>query len=334
MAIAIGRRQLISSLCGAAVAWPLATRAQQLAIPVVGVLHSASPDPRSSYWSAMAAFRRGVSDFGFLEGKNVSFEFRWAENQFARLPTLAAELVRRNVSLIFAGGGDVAALAAKNVTTTIPIVFAIGADPVEQGIVASLSRPGGNVTGVTFLSAELRPKMLDVMRDLMPNVSTIAILGNPNRPNHQVLLDQMLASAQARGLKVRVLAAGSGPEINSAFNVLSREPVDALLVLSDPVYLNQRDQLAQLELQSKIPAVNAEREAVVAGSLASYGASIEDSYYQAGTYTGRILRGEKPADLPVLQPTKFELVINLKTAKALGVTVSHSLRATADEVIE
>ena len=303
-------------------------------MPVVGVLHSASPDPHSAYLSAMAAFRRGVSDSGFLEGQNVSFEFRWAEDQFARLPTLAAELVRQKVSLIFAGGGDVAALAAKNATTTIPIVFAIGADPVEQGIVASLGRPGGNVTGVTFLSVELRPKMLDVIRDLMPTISTIAMLGNPNRPNYQALLAQMLASAQARGLKVHVLAAGSGPEIDSAFNILTRDPVDALLVLSDPIYLNQRDQLARLELQYRIPTVNAEREAVVAGSLASYGASIEDSYYQAGIYTGRILKGEKPADLPVLQPTKFELVINLKTAKALGIKVPANLIARADQVIE
>ena len=328
------RREFIAALGGATVTWPLAARAQQPVMPVVGVLHSASSDPRSAYWSAMAAFRRGVIDAGFLEGQNVSFEFRWAEGQFERLPTLAAELVRQNVSVIFAGGGDVAALAAKKATTTIPIVFAIGADPVEQGIVASLGRPGANVTGVTFLSVELRPKMLDVIRDLMPSVSTIAILGNPNRPNYQALLNQMLAAAQARSLHVRTLAAGSGPEIDSAFDFLTREPVDALLVLSDPVYLTQVDHLARLELQHKIPTVNAEREAVVAGSLASYGASIEDSYYQAGIYTGRILKGEKPADLPVLQPTKFELVINLKTAKALGVSVSQSLRATADEVIE
>jgi putative ABC transport system substrate-binding protein len=328
------RREFITLVGGATAAWPLAARAQHPAMPMVGILHSASPDPRSAYWSAMAAFRRGVSDSGFLEGQNVSFEFRWAEDQFARLPTLAAELVRRHVSLIFAGGGDVAALAAKEATATIPIVFAMGADPVEQGIVTSLSRPGANVTGVTFLAVELRPKMLDVIRDLLPKVSTIAILGNPNRPNHQALLDQMLASAQARGLQVRVLAAGSGPEIDSAFKILTREPVDALLVLSDPVYLNQRDQLARLELQYRIPTVNASREAVVAGSLASYGASIEDSYYQAGIYTGRILKGEKPADLPVLQPTKFELVINLKTAKALGLIVPQALLVAADEVIE
>lgn len=242
--------------------------------------------------------------------------------------------MRQNVSLIFAGGGDIAALAAKSATDSIPIVFAIGADPVALGIVASLGRPGANVTGVTFLSVELRPKMLDLIRDMPPKASTIAILGNPNRPNYQALLDQMLASAQARCLKVRILAAGSSPEIDSVFNILSREPVDALLVLSDPVYVSHRDQLAQLELRNKIPTVNAEREAVVAGSLASYGASIEDSYYQAGRYTGRILKGAKPADLPVLEPTKFELVINLKTAKALGITIPQTLLATADKVIE
>jgi putative ABC transport system substrate-binding protein len=330
----VRRRTFIAFLGGAAATLPLAARAQQPAMPVIGVLHSASPDPQSAYWSAMTAFRRGVSDSGFLEGQNVSFEYRWAEDQFTRLPTLADELVRRNVSLIFAGGGDVAALAAKKATATIPIVFAMGADPVEQGIVASLGRPGANVTGVAFLAVELRQKMLDVIRDLLPTVSRIAILGNPNRPNYQALLDQMLSSAQAHSLQVRILAAGSGPEIDSAFDILAREPVDALLVLSDPVYFNQVHHLARLELQYRIPTVNASREAVVAGSLASYGASVEDSYYQAGIYAGRILKGEKPADLPVLQPTKFELVINLKTAKALGLTVSQSLRATADEVIE
>jgi putative ABC transport system substrate-binding protein len=332
--MAIRRRQFISAFGGTVLVWPLAARAQQPTLPVIGVLHSASTDPRSAYWSAMAAFRRGVGDSGFLEGQNVSYEFRWAEDQFARLPTLAADLVRRNVSLIFAGGGDVAVLAAKNATATIPIVFAIGADPVAQGIVASLGRPGANITGVTFLFVELRPKMLDLIRDLLPKVSTIAILGNPNRPNYQALLDQMQASAQTRGLQVRILTAGSGPEIDSAFNILTREPVDALLVLSDPVYLSQCDQLARLELQYRVPTVNASREFVVAGSLASYGANIEDSYYQAGIYAGRILKGDKPSELPVQQPTKFELVLNLKTAKALGLSVPQSILARADEVIE
>jgi putative ABC transport system substrate-binding protein len=303
-------------------------------MPVIGFLHSASPDPRSAYWAALAAFRRGLNESGFQEGRTVSIEFRWAEDQFARLPALASELVSRNVSLIFAGGGDVAALAAKKATTTIPIVFAIGADPVQQGIVSSLNRPGANATGVTFLSVEIRPKMVELIRELVPKVSTLAVLANPSRPNFQALLDEVLRPALALGLQVRVLKAGSGEEIESAFNTLGHGAADGLLVLSDPVYLNRRDQLAQLEMQNRLPAIHSSREHVIAGSLVSYGASIDDAYYQAGLYAARILKGEKPANLPVMQPTKFDLVINLKTAKALGLAIPDKLLALADEVIE
>jgi putative ABC transport system substrate-binding protein len=328
------RREFIGLLGSCAVGWPLSTRAQPLRMPIIGVLHSASPDPNSGYWSAMAAFRRGVADGGFLENQQVSIEYRWAEDHFERLSSLANELVQLNVSLIFAGGGDVAALAAKKATATIPIVFAIGADPVKQGIVSSLNRPGGNVTGATFLSVEIRPKMLELIRELVPKVSVIAVMGNPNRPNFQPLLDEVLAPARSIGLKVRVLQAGNGKEIEAAFNTFSQEPVDGLLVLSDPVYANQRDLMAHLEMQYKVPAVYSSRDNVVAGSLASYGASTGDSYYQAGIYSARILKGEKPSDLPVLEPTKFELVINLRTAKSIGLAVPGTLLARADEVIE
>jgi putative ABC transport system substrate-binding protein len=281
----IRRRQFIT-LLGAAAATPFMrphlARAQQPSMPVIGFLHSASPDPRSAYWAALAAFRRGLNESGFQEGRTVSIEFRWAEDQFARLPALANELVSRKVSLIFAGGGDVAALAAKKATTTIPIVFAIGADPVQQGIVSSLNRPGANATGVTFLSVEIRPKMVELIRELVPKVSTLAVLANPSRPNFQALLDEVLRPALALGLQVRVLKAGSGEEIESAFNTLGHGAADGLLVLSDPVYLNRRDQLAQLEMQNRLPAIHSSREHVIAGSLVSYGASIDEAYYQAG----------------------------------------------------
>jgi putative ABC transport system substrate-binding protein len=301
---------------------------------VIGVLHSASPDPRSGYWGNVAAFRSGLSETGFSEGQGVTFEYRWAENQFDRLPALAGELVQRRVSLIFAGGGELAPLAAKKATSTIPIVFAIGSDPVEQGLVTSLARPGGNITGTTFLVVDLRPKLLDLIRDLLPKVSTVGILANPRRPKYQELLDQTVHAAQTRDLKVRIFSASNASEIDVAFHRLLGEPVEAMLILSDPVYFDRRDQLARLELQYRVPTVSGSRGFVTAGSLASYGAVIDDSYYQAGVYAARILKGENPADLPIIRPTKFELVINNKTAEALGITVPSTLLARADEVIE
>jgi putative tryptophan/tyrosine transport system substrate-binding protein len=327
------RRQFITLLSGTA-AWPLVASAQAPTVPVVGFLHSGSPDPGSSYWPALAAFRNGLGEFGFVEGRNLSIEYRWAEDQFARLPTLAGELVARAVALIFVGGGDVAVLAAKQATTTIPIVFAIGADPVRQGLVASLGRPGGNITGATFLSVELRPKMLELMRELLPKAVSIGVLGNPNRPGYDQLVDEVLKPAQAMGLRVHVLTASNEREIDTAFATLARAPADALIMLSDPVYGNRRNQIAELARSYKVPTIYYSREFVVAGGLVSYGASIQDAYHHAGIYCGRILKGEKPADLPVFQPTRFELVINLKTAKALGLEVPPTLLARADEVIE
>jgi putative ABC transport system substrate-binding protein len=328
----IQRREFVRLLGGTA-AWPLMARAQQAAKSVIGFLHSASPDPHSAYWSAAAAFRRCLGESGFVEGQNLAIEFRWAEDRFERLPILASDLVKSNVSLIFAGGGDVAALAAKSATTKIPIVFAIGDDPVKQGIV-SLSRPEGNITGVTFLVVELRAKTLELLRELVPNAATIAVLVNPNRPNFQSLLGEVLEPARRLGLQVHVLKAGNEGEIDTAFSTFRNSRVDALLVLSDPVFFNRRDQLARLEIQYKIPAVHATRGFVAAGGLISYGASVDDAYCQAANYCGRILKGEAPNNLPVMQPTKFDLVINLKTAKVIGFEVPPTLLARADEVIE
>jgi putative ABC transport system substrate-binding protein len=325
------RREFIT-LVGCAVAWPLATRAQ--AAPVIGYLHSGSLHSGPAWGPALTSFRQGLGEAGFVEGRNVAIEFRWAEDRFERLPMLAGDLVHRGVALIFVGGGDVAALAAKAATATIPIVFAIGADPVQQGLVASLHRPGGNLTGVTFLAVELRPKMLDLMRELLPAAATIGVLGNPNRPGFKRLVTEVLDPARAMGLQAHVLEAGDERELDAAFASLQRVRVDALLVLSDPVYMNRRDQISRRALDQLIPTIHLTREFVVAGGLASYGASIQDAYRHAGVYCGRVLRGDKPADLPVMQPTKFDLVINLRTAKALGLEVPPTLLARADEVIE
>ena len=324
------RREFISLLGGAAVSCPMAAFAQR-ELPLVGFLHSGSSGP---YSGTSAAFERGLGEAGFVVGRNVEIDFRWADDHFDRLPALASELVRRKVSLIFAGGGDVTALAAKAATENVPIVFAIGADPVTQGIVSSMNRPGGNITGVSFLAVELRPKTLELIRELVPNSRKIAVLGNAQRPNFDRLLREVLEPAQAIGLQVHVLKAGSESEIEAAFASFRDTPVDALLVMSDPVFFNRRRELARLEQRYAVPTFNSSREYVLDGGLISYGASITDAYHQAGVYAGRILKGEKPFDLPVMQPIKFELVINLKTAKVHGVTVPPMLLARADEVIE
>jgi putative ABC transport system substrate-binding protein len=278
-------------------------------------------------------FRRGLGDSGFNEGDTVEIIYRWAEDRFDRLPTFANDLVQQGVSLIAVGGGDIAALAAKSATTTIPIVFAIGADPVQQGIVASLNHPGGNITGTTFSAVEIRPKLVELLRELIPQAKKIVVLGNPNRPGFERLLNDVVTPAEAAGLDVRVLRAGNEREIDNAFSTLNHN-VDGILVLSDPVYANRRDQLSSLLMQHKIPSIFSARENVGAGGLISYGASMEDAYRQAGIYAGRILKGENPGNLPVMRPVKFELVINLKTAKAIGLTVPPALLARADEVIE
>jgi putative ABC transport system substrate-binding protein len=297
---------------------------------MIGFLHSGSPGPNSF---SVNAFRRSLADAGFVDGETVTIEYRWAEDRFDRLPALAGELVRRGVSLIGVGGGDVAVHAAKSATATIPIVFAIGADPVQQGLVASLNRPGGNITGTTFLSVEVRPKMIELIRELMPRTKTLAVLGNPNRPGFERLVNDVVRPAEAAGLSVRILKAGNEREIEEAFATFRQSPVDGLLMLSDPVYTNRRDQIVRLQRSLKIPTISTQ-EIVVAGGLIGYGANIPDAYAQAGTYVARILKGEKPADLPVQQSTKVELIINLKTAKAFGITVPLSLLGRADEVIE
>ncbi len=323
------RREFIILLGGAV--WPLAARAQQQRMLLIGWLHSGSPGPHSS---SLDAFRRGLAETGFIEGGNLALDYRWAEDGFDRLPRLARDLVQRNVTLIFAGGGDVTALAAKSATATIPIVFAIGADPVRHGIVASFNRPGGNITGVSFLAVAIRPKMLELLQELLPKAATVAVIANPNRPDFGRAVNELLASAQALGLAAQLFKAGNEHEIASAFAAVVHERIDAVLMLSDPVYTSRRDLIVSLETSYAIPTIHSSREHVVAGGLISYGASVADAYRQAGVYAGRILRGARPTDLPVIQSTKFELVINLKTAKTLGLELPPTLLARADEVIE
>jgi putative tryptophan/tyrosine transport system substrate-binding protein len=423
MTVTIGRRELLAALGGAAAAWPLAARAQQSAMPVIGWLHSATPGGSAS---RAAAFRQGLNEAGFAEGRNIAIEYRAAENQIDRLPTLAAELVRRQVSVIAAGGSPASALAAKSATATIPIVFANSADPVQLGLVASLSRPGGNVTGVTTISTELEAKRLGLLRELVPSATSIAVLVNPRRPGVDAQLTQAQEAARALGLPLHILNASSEGDFDAAFLRLvqlragalaiasdalftyrrdqivamtrrhsappvhhaarrrgsgvaallanpafanfdrqvnevqeaareasqqllllrasSEEDIDAafamaaerqtkgLLVAADPFMLSRRERLVALAARYAIPAIYEAREYATAGGLMSYGISLTNAYRQAGVYTGRILTGEKPSDLPVLQPTKFEFIVNLKTAKALGIKVSDNLLSLADEV--
>jgi putative tryptophan/tyrosine transport system substrate-binding protein len=321
------RRDFIAGL-GSAAVWPIAARAQR-PMPVIGYLHSASPEP---YAPMMAAFRQGLAEAGYVEGQNVAIEYRWAEGRFNRLPSLAAELVTRQASLIVAGGGDASVVAAKASTTSIPIVFTIGGDPLGYRLVDNLGRPSGNVTGVTFFTITLGPKRLELLRELVPNGAKIAMLVNPNSLNPDA--SEVQAAARKLGHPVQVLHAGSEHEIDTAFRSLVQERADALLVISNPLFTNRRDQIVTLANYHRVPSIYSLREFVTSGGLISYGASIRDAYHKAGIYAGRILNGVKPADLPVLQPTKFELVINLKTANALGLEIPPTLLARADEVIE
>jgi putative tryptophan/tyrosine transport system substrate-binding protein len=326
------RREFITLLGGAAAAWPLAARAQQPAMPVIGFLNSQSPE---GYAEPMRAFRQGLKDAGYIEGENLAIEYRWANNEMDRLPALAAELVRRRVAVIATTGGASTAIAAKAATTTIPIVFTSGDDPVRRGLVASLARSGGNLTGVSFLVVELLAKRLELLRELVPGAARAAVLVNPAEAvNTEITLRDVEAAARSFGLQVQVLKADTSDEINAAFESIGRERPDALFVAATAFFVARRTQLVQLAAFHRLPAAYPLRDFVEAGGLISYGSSIADAYRHVGVYTGRILKGAKPEDLPVVQSSKFELVVNRQTAKMLGLTIPATLLATADEVIE
>ena len=319
-----------SYLGGATLAWPLAARAQQPAMPVIGFLNSASPD---NYEPMVDAFRQGLKETGYVEGQNVAIEYRWAGGQYDRLPAMAADLVRRQVAVIVANTpGN---LAAKAATTTIPIVFTTAGDPVQMGLVASLNRPGGNVTGVTNVSVELGPKWLELLHELVPTATIIALLVNPTSPNlTESTTKDLQAAARTLGLKLHVLHVSSERDFDKVFATLVRLRVGALVIGSDPFFNSRSEQLAALTVRYAVPTIFQTRAFVAAGGLMSYGGSVAGTYHQVGMYTGRILKGEKPADLPVQQSTKVELFITLKTANALGLTVPDKLLVAADEVIE
>src|SRR5262245_28530551 len=326
------RRDFITLLGSAAVAWPAAARAQQQAMPVIGMLDTRNPDAMGG---RLRAFRQGLKDSGLVEGENVAILYRWAKGQYGRLPELAAELVRQQVAVVIATGGFPSPLAAKAATTTIPIVFAVGEDPVRLGLVASLARPGGNLTGVNFFNYELTAKRLELLRELVPAATRVAVLVNPaNAEATEPTLRDVEAAARAMGLQIRVLNANTSREIDGAFATVVRESPDALYVGPSSLFVERRVQLVHLASRHAIPAVYPQRESAEIGGLMSYGSNVLDAYRQVGVYAGRILNGAKPTDLPVVQASKFELVINHQTARMLGLTVPPSLLATADEVIE
>jgi len=326
------RREFVTLLGGAAAAWPLAAHAQQAAMPVVGLLDQRSPEELAD---RLRGFHQGLKDAGFVEGQNAAIDYRWAENRMDRLPELAAELVRRRVNVIAVTGGIPSAFAAKAATTTIPVVFLVSDDPVRLGLVASLARPGGNLTGINFFTAELTAKRLELLRELVPAATRVAVLVNPaNAANTETTLREVEPAARAIGLQIQVLNAGTIREINAAFATFARERPDVLFVGIDPFFNSRRIQLVNLATRHALPASFPARDFAEAGGLMSYGANIADAWRQVGSYAGRILKGAKPADLPVVQSSKFELVINAQTARMLGLTIPPTLLATADEVIE
>ena len=323
------RREFITLLGGVAVT-PFAAHTQQM-MPVIGFIDSAS---RESRRFTLAGFHLGLKEVGYAEGQNLAIEYRWGNGQYDRLPALAADLVGRGVAAIVTGGGTVTALAAKTATTTIPIVFIVGGDPVEAGLIASLNRPGGNATGVSILTVALAAKRLELLRELVPSANVIPFLVNPASPNAEVERNEVLAAATTMGIRVPVMHATTENDIDAIFATLERSRPPAILISTDPFFTSQRNHLVALAARYAIPAVYAWREYSDAGGLMSYGTNLNEMYRQAGVYSGRILRGTRPEELPVTQPTKFELVINLRTAKALGLTVPPTLLARADEVIE
>ena len=324
------RRKFITLLGGTAAAWPLAARAQQPATPVIGFLSAVS---QAQTLHLVAAFGRGLGETGYTDGRNVVIDYRFADGQYDRLPALAAEMVHRPVSLIMAAAPP-AAIAAKVATTTIPIVFIVGLDPVGAGLVASFNRPGGNATGMVLISALLGQKRLELLRDLLPKAAVVAMLANPLSPDAVPEIREVQAAAQASGVGLRMVNASTSGELDAAFASLASQRPDALLVGADPFYMTRREDIVRLVARSGLAAIYPFREFTEAGGLISYGTNIANSYRQAGIYAGRILAGAKPDDLPVMQPTKFELVINLKTAKALGIDIPPMLHARSDEVIE
>jgi putative tryptophan/tyrosine transport system substrate-binding protein len=325
------RREFIALLGGAAAAWPVAAHAQQQGMPVIGFLSSRSP---AESRSALAAFRQGLGQAGYFEGKNVTIEYRWAEGQYDRLPALAAELVARKVAVMAAVGGEPSGLAAKAATATIPIVCSLGGDAVEAGLVDSLNRPGGNITGVTLMAQEMGPKRLEFAHQLVPNGNALAALVNPKYPLALAEARDMQAAARSLGLQLAVLDASTQNEIDAAFAGLVRHKVDALLINTDPFLLGQREQIVQLAARTNVPAMYFLSDFVDAGGLMSYGPKVANSYRQTGIYVGRILKGEKVDELPFVLPTRFDLVINLRTARALGLEIPTILLIRADEVIE
>jgi ABC-type uncharacterized transport system substrate-binding protein len=325
------RRDLIKGIAGSAAAWPFAAHAQQGTLPVIGWLSARSPAEAASN---LQAFRQGLAQVGYFEGKNVTIEYRWAEGRYDRLPALAAELVSRQVTVIAATGGEPSPLAAKAATTTVPIVCTLGGDPVETGLVASLNRPGGNVTGTTIMALEMVPKRLDLARQLVPNTTAVAMLINPKFPIASTEAREVQEAARSFGMHINFLNASTESEIDAAFTTIVEQRNGALIIGTDPFLFGQRDQIVRLAARHKIPTIYFLREFVEAGGLISYGPNIANGYRQTGVYTGLILNGANPADLPIVRPTQFLLYLNVKTAKALGLQIPPLLLALADEVIE